>query len=119
MITFVTLVASAQKITCRTNSAGIDYKDGVKQCRYFCTDGCNETQVIGPGFEGDFGAFNCHGAIIQIQPSMNGQLSPNAVGFKDFTLSLSGVAKYWSAIRYGALQKIVARAYQGQICQQR
>ena len=118
-IGLVSVAASAQVVTCRATSTGVDYKDGVKQCSYICTNGCSKKMLLGPGFEGDFGAFNCFGSIIQIQPSMNGQLSPNAVGFRDFKIKLAGVGKYWSAMRYGDLHSVVANAYQGQLCQKR
>lgn len=116
VILSVPFLSWAQTIVCKTNDNGINYKNGVKQCLYYCTDGCTDSEVIGPGWKGDFGAFQCHGAIVQIQPSMNGQLSPNAVGFKSFKVSLSGISGYWSSFKYGELQDRLIEIYEHKSC---
>ena len=106
----------AGAVTCRTTSNGLFYVDDVKQCQYFCNNGCEVIEVIGPGWEGDFGAYNCFGTIVVIQPSMNGQLSPNSVGYKPFTVQLTGLARIWSAWKYGDLFTNIERAFSKKSC---
>lgn len=106
----------AKAVTCSTHSNGLYYIDNVKQCQYFCNNGCETVEVIGPGWEGDFGAFNCYGTIVVIQPSVNGQLSPNAVGYKPFTVQLTGWGSLWSAIEYGDLFTKIDRAFARKSC---
>lgn len=104
LLLILPLSAQAQVASCKATDAGLYYKDGVKQCLYHCVNACQvEEDLIGPSRAGDFGAYNCFGAIVVIQPSMNGQLSPNAVGFRNFNVSLHGIGSWMGPMLYGDL----------------
>lgn len=104
LLLILPLTSQAQVASCKATDAGLYYKDGVKQCLYHCVNACDvEEDLIGPSHAGDFGAYNCFGAIVVIQPSMNGQLSPNAVGFRNFNVSLHGIGAWMGPMLYGDL----------------
>lgn len=107
------------QISCISNfSGGFGYVDGVKQCQYFCKSAClGKFDVIAGSAEGDFGAYNCYGAIIKIQASPNGNLSANAMGYESFTVTVSGVKSYLSAWKYGTLFEQLEQIHTERNCQ--
>ena len=113
----------ASHFTCiADHGGGLNYAHGVKMCPYYCESTCtNDTSVkiIAGSAEGSFGSYNCFGAIIQIQPSMNGDLSANASGYKRFNVELRGMKSYYHSWMYADLYDQLNEIYEANGCEQK